>query len=86
MANRALSPPIEGESRIGDGRPNIQGIWYIQAGTSPGKGSILAMDAVANDGTITTYYLFIGSDGKIRTASTEPTNTNTDGSVVGGQS
>jgi len=86
MPNRALARPTEGDSRIGDGRPNIQGIFYIAAGDLPGKGSIFAMDSVDNVGVKTTYYLFFGSDGKLRTSSTEPTNTNTDGTVIGSQS
>ena len=86
MANRALQRPIEGESRIGDGRPNIRGLFYVEARDAPGLGSVLALDAVDNTGVISTWYLFIASDGDLRVSETFPTNTNTDGTVVGGQS
>lgn len=68
----------EGESRNGPGDvPGVQGLYYVTTGTETtiatgarvgvaGKGSVLALDSVAADGTVVTWLLFVDSSGKLR--------------------
>jgi hypothetical protein len=72
----------KGETRFGS-KAKIQGTLYVQSG-APSKGSVVALDAVAANGARTTVYLWASTDGKIRTGTTYPTNTEA-GTVIGSQ-
>jgi hypothetical protein len=74
----------KGETRIGNKTKAIQGVLYIMSG-KPSQGTVIAGDAVASNGTRTTVYLWPSSDGKWRTGTTFPTDTEA-GTVVGTQS
>lgn len=50
------------------------------------KPGILRLDAVADDGTVTPYYLWVDSTGDLRIHTSIPTNQDSDGTVVGTQS
>lgn len=87
MAKRAVRPS-DGETRFG--RLNGQGILYVESGEkqgvvgNAGKGSVLALDARDASGNTTTVYLWASADGKLRTGTTFPTDTES-GTVVGTQ-
>jgi hypothetical protein len=91
MAQRSVRP-IEGETRFGPRRQGKRGMLYIVSGdgartaraSDSGRGSVLALDAVASTGVITTVYLWASSDGKLRTGTTYPTDTES-GTVIGTQ-
>lgn len=76
------SSSSKGETRLGNVRG--QGTVYVRS-TKKSVGSVLAMDTVNAAGVRLTYYLFFSSDGKLRTHDTFPTNTETDGVVIGTQ-
>jgi hypothetical protein len=73
-----------GETRLGTLFKNLQSILYIRS-AKPAQGAVIALDSVQANGTRTTHYLWFSSDGKLRTGSTIPANTETGGSVVGAQ-
>jgi len=86
----------EGETRFGPNADNQninQGILYIESGgpntdlQKAGKGSVLAMDAIDVNGAVTTWYLYIGSDGTVYVKNALPTDTESTGggTKVGGQ-
>lgn len=71
-----------GETRLGS--KYSQGIFYVKSAGKAGKGTVFGGEAVAADGTRTAVYLWPSSDGKWRTGTTFPTNTEV-GTVVGTQ-
>ena len=83
MAARTIRPKA-GESRLGNKAKSVQGGLYIQSG-KPLQAAWIALDAVATDGTRTTVYLWPSADGKIRTGTSLPANTETGGTVIGTQ-
>jgi len=50
------------------------------------KPGLLRLDAVNDAGTITSYYLWVDSNGKLRIYNAIPTDQDSDGTVVGTQS
>jgi hypothetical protein len=83
MAVRANNA-VRGETRLGNRGRSLPSILHVQSGR-PQQGAILALDAVAANGTRTTIYLWASSDGKIRTGTAIPANTETGGTVIGTQ-
>lgn len=80
-----------GTTKVGGAGRGEQGILHVTAQSSKGTGtankpSLVALDAVADNGTITTYWLWVDSTGDLRIANAIPTNQDGDGAVVGGQS
>lgn len=70
-----------GETRFGT--PKGPGVIYLRAGKAS-QGAVFAADAVDATGARTTVYLWPSTDGKWRTSTTYPTNTEA-GTVVGSQ-
>lgn len=85
MADRKATTPAEGETRFGAVRAGQQGVFYIPSGNKASTGSVLALDAIDSAGACTTIYLWVSSDGDLRTGTTLPTDTEA-GTVVGSQS
>lgn len=78
-----------GTSRFGTPGRNVQGIVHV-CGPSNAAGAgvadkpgILALDSVADSGVITTRYLWIDSNGAVRTHTAIPTNQDGDGILIG---
>ena len=92
MAKRSPKPS-EGETRFGPATSGKagQGTFYLESGVRQGDvndaglGSVLALDGRDSSGNTTTVYLWVSTDGKLRTGTTYPTNTEA-GTVVGSQS
>lgn len=83
MAARS-SNSSKGETRVGNKARSTQGVLYVQSG-KPSLGSVIALDGVTAGGVRTTVYLWASTDGKLRTGTTFPSNTEA-GTVVGSQS
>jgi hypothetical protein len=83
MANRNATPAPEGETRVGTGRPGVQGVFTIVSATA-GRGAVLCLQAVAANGTVTDVYFWASSDGKMRGGTTFPADTEA-GTVIGTQ-
>lgn len=75
---------LSGERHDGDGRV-VQGIRHIRGLAAADKPGLLSLDSVADDGTITQYYLWVDSAGKLRINNAVPTDQDSDGTVVGTQ-
>lgn len=80
MAARA-SKNQAGETRFGNRKG--AGILYVMS-SKKSQGSVLGLDAVNAAGAITTVYLWASTDGKLRTSTTFPADTEA-GTVVGAQ-
>jgi len=84
--SETYSIDAEGERHDGDGK-NTRGMRHIQGKNGvPEKPGILALDACADTtGYLTTYYLWVDTNGKLRIHTAVPTNQDGDGTVVGAQ-
>lgn len=80
MAAR-VSKNASGETRFGQRKG--PGILYVMSGKKS-QGSVIGIDAVTAAGAITTVYLWASSDGKLRTGTTFPADTEA-GTVIGTQ-
>lgn len=80
MAAR-VTKNASGETRFGTVKSG--GSVYVRSGKKS-VGAWLALDAVDANGARTTVYLWASTDGKIRTGTAEPTNTEA-GTVLGTQ-
>jgi hypothetical protein len=80
MAART-SKNANGETRFGNRKG--PGSLYIRSGKAS-QGAWIALDAVNSAGAVTTVYLWASTDGKLRTSTTVPADTEA-GTVVGSQ-
>jgi hypothetical protein len=83
MAART-SKNANGETRFGAPTRTVQGGIYIRSG-KPLQAAWIAWDAVDTNGARTTVYMWPSSDGKVRSGTSLPANTETGGTVVGTQ-
>ena len=81
MADRKTTAAAQGETRFGAQDSNaggVQGVLYCGSNAGTGLGSVLALDDENGD----THYFFVTSAGVLRTHTSLPTDTETDGSAV----
>lgn len=84
---RETERPSAGTIRFGSRRKGVQGEVHIETTATANKPALLALDAVSpSDGSVTTYYLWVDSAGKLRISSAKPTTEVSDGTIVGSQS
>jgi hypothetical protein len=80
-----FDPSTPDSTTFGGG--DAQTVLYVRTVATPDKPSIIALDAPADStGVITTYYLWVDTDGKLRVGTAIPANQNGEGTVVGTQS
>jgi hypothetical protein len=83
MANRSTANALEGETRVGANNPGVQGVLTVESG-KPSLGSVLCLQSVTSAGVVADVYLWVSSNGKLRSSTTFPTDTEA-GDVVGAQ-
>lgn len=82
MANRTLIRPAANESRSGTTRSGNNGWILVQCAAN--ESHVSGVIFQSPNGTST--YLWVDDTGDFRTATTEPTDPNNDGTIVGTQS
>lgn len=75
---------VAGKTNLGSRR--VQGTVHVETVGTADKPSLLALDAVDDDGVVTTNYLWVDQNGDLRIGTAVPTDEDSDGTIVGTQS